>query len=120
MAALLLVSDLSVGISEKSSFVLHFLTEGFDELGKQKGAIGVLLDNGLLETTTTLTFERSSLEAGYHILRAVLLDSSGMCVKSPAAYVEAEFYVGKPVAPIAPVPRYVLRSTEFLACVSLM
>lgn len=29
---------------------------------------------------------------GYHLMRAFVVDPSGACVKSPLAYVEAEFY----------------------------
>ena len=46
------------------------------------------------------------LPAGYHLLRAFLLEqdlsaaSAGwLCVKSPLAYVEAEFFVESPIMP---------------------
>lgn len=105
-AGLLLLSDLSIHFSETSSLNLQFLTEGF-ELGHEKGAIGVLIDNGSLDLSFTADFKRSALSPGYHLLRAVLINTAtNECIKTPAAYIEAEFYVGNPL----PVLRYVFVS----------
>lgn len=32
------------------------------------------------------------LAAGYHVLRAFVLDRDGLCIKHKAAYIEAEFF----------------------------
>jgi hypothetical protein len=94
-ASLTLLSDLSG--SQQTDLTLHFdCTAATVQLGLQ--AIGVLIDNDNWTVHHQHQVKLSRLSKGYHLLRAFLLHKSDEenwyeCVKSPYAYVEAEFFV---------------------------
>ena len=117
--ALTLLSDLGAPLPH--DFFLDFQVDGFDVsevrargehcLAKRVGSpppphsgglcaqdgqgyLTVLVDNDVAVHSHGNRVEVRGLPAGHHFLRAVLVDSSSdTCLKSPMAFVEAEFYV---------------------------
>jgi hypothetical protein len=57
--------------------------------------IGIILDNNYYQTFTTNQCQIEKMGAGYHLLRAFLLHSSGEAYKLPSCWVECEFFVLK-------------------------
>jgi hypothetical protein len=94
-AALTLLSDLSG--SQQRDLTLHFDCIGAQvQQGAQ--AIGILIDNDTWTVHHQHQCTLTGLSKGYHLLRAFLLHKSEEanwyeCIKSPYAYVEAEFFV---------------------------
>jgi hypothetical protein len=58
------------------------------------GSICILLDNAHASYHSTHRCQVMELRAGYHLLRAFLVYTTGECVKESSAYVEGEFFVG--------------------------
>lgn len=123
--SLTLLTDLTAPMP--ADMTLDFSVEGFD-VGDDAGALAVLLDNDRWTPFRAARCELRGLEPGYHLLRAFLLDgSSGLVIKSPLAYVEAEVCVEAPrPVPVRPFlfgqpsichisPRVVLRRAEVAA-----
>ena len=105
-AWLMLTSDLSGELP--SSFWLDFEVGGVDAAALSGVRLAILVDADSWQHSERHHVELHDLAPGYHLLRAFLIDAStGCCVKSVAAYAEAEFSVASPsgaaaAAPLAP------------------
>ena len=55
-----------------------------------------MIDNNNLESFYGVRCQITNMSPGYHLLRAFLIDEdTTQCIKTPAAYIEAEFFVNK-------------------------
>jgi len=88
-----LLSNLSNSVT--ADFYFDFQVEGF-ELREGKGALALMIDNAPPASYYGVRCQITNMAPGYHLLRAFLIDEDTLqCLKTPAAYVEAEFYVNK-------------------------
>lgn len=96
---LTLLSDLTPMMPP--DITLDFHVEGMavsDAAGA--GKIAVLVDNGPLTFHGSQRCNIPGLSSGYHLLRAFLVfGEHRLCVKTPCAYVETEFFVLAPKCP---------------------